>query len=103
MMVQASKGLSDGSPKSQVAGLVADPPLTIKVNNGLDEIMSRLAKAQAQVDDLNCRLFGDSEATGNPEPDVPEAFSAQVGDRLHRAIGSAGDLLGAINRLSNRL
>jgi hypothetical protein len=98
----AAKGLSSGM--QQTASLVADPPLTTKIIDMLDEVQSRLHGASRELGGLSGRLFGIEPDFGKAEAsEQPADFSGLVAERLHYLIGLAGDLNGAATRINSRI
>lgn len=97
-----AKGISSGD--NRPASLVADPPLTTKIIDMLDEVQTRLHSASRELGGLSGRLFGIEPDFGkSADGEQPADFSSLVAERLHYLIGLAGDLNGAATRINNRI
>jgi len=101
---QSMNSQRDANATSQTLGVAVDPPLTIKINEMLDEVFSRLLSAQNSLDSVSYRLFADQNDTlsDGVEP-VAQDFATAMSMRLHHLIGVAGNLTSSANRLNNRL
>lgn len=85
-------------------GIAADPPLTVKITDMLDEAQKRLHSAAAELSNLSGRLFGEPTGCGSASAsEQPTDFNGMISERLHYLIGLAGDINGAATRLANRL
>lgn len=98
-----SKLSAGNSPGS--LGIVADPPLTTKISDLLDEAMSRLHAAQGDLNTVSFRLFSDqNDDSAKTAPQAtPQDFSTAMSVRLHYLIGLAGDIAVSAGRLNVRL